>query len=431
MGICLSAEAGEVPRAAELGLPRNFTVFKELGAGGEGRTYLVRERLGNGRSELFAAKVAPRGAGLDVGYLLQGIKNQCALSHVNIIRLLEVILTHSHVIIKLEYAQGGELSDYIARQHAQSSSQQLSEEHARFLFMQMLDAVAHCHERGIVHRDIKLSNVLLDSGKCPRVKVCDFGLSRELFTGDSRCCPPAGTPMYMPPEVLKNVVRRAHTQHDPVKSDMWSLGVLLFTMLLGRFPFGAQKPFGGPALSRGAGRLTRSQGNISAGAAGPRDFQRSDFRFLLRNMVKAHSSDLKRLRSETWGTRKLSPDCRDLMDGLLAMDPSKRLGLAGAFAHKWVNGPLFLEHAQTIARGREEMEKRQDEGEGLKGAKAGLEDDAELAAIAAMAAAVGTPGDELLRWTPPRERAGREQAGVADEELFDLPGGLRDRAISI
>lgn len=49
MGICLSCEAGEAPRASELGLPRNFTVFKELGAGGEGRTYLVRERLGNGR----------------------------------------------------------------------------------------------------------------------------------------------------------------------------------------------------------------------------------------------------------------------------------------------------------------------------------------------------------------------------------------------
>ncbi|CAD7695647.1 unnamed protein product [Ostreobium quekettii] len=110
MGICLSCEGGVVPRASELGLPRNFTVLKELGAGGEGRTYLIRERLENGRSELFAAKVAARGPGLDVNCLLQGIRNQCALSHVNIVRLLEVILTHSHVIIKLEYARGGELS---------------------------------------------------------------------------------------------------------------------------------------------------------------------------------------------------------------------------------------------------------------------------------------------------------------------------------
>lgn len=49
MGICMSCEGGAVPRPADLGLPRNFTVFRELGAGGEGRTYLMRERLEDGR----------------------------------------------------------------------------------------------------------------------------------------------------------------------------------------------------------------------------------------------------------------------------------------------------------------------------------------------------------------------------------------------
>ncbi|CAD7695648.1 unnamed protein product [Ostreobium quekettii] len=309
----------------------------------------------------------------------------------------------------------------------------MSEEHARFLFMQLLDAVAHCHENGIVHRDIKLSNVLLDGGKCPRVKVCDFGLSKDFFNNECRCCPPAGSPLYMPPEVLKNVVRRVHSQHDPMKSDVWSLGVILFAMLLGRFPFGSQRPAGTGALSRRSCRLSRSWDNFSAGCATPKGPHRSDLRFLLRNMVKAHSADLQHLKSEVWGTCKLSPDCRALLDGLLAMDPSVRLSLADVQHHRWVNGPLFLEHAQTIAGARHEMERRQEDRAGRE--KSGDPEEAradeELAEIAGMAAEFGCPGDALVRWSPVAERAGRESAGVEDKDLFETPGGLKRRTASI
>ena len=63
------------------------------------------------------------------------------------------------------------LADYIVKQHSLSQSQQLSEEHARFFFKQLLDAVAHCHEHGVTHGGIELSRILLDGGKIPRVKV--------------------------------------------------------------------------------------------------------------------------------------------------------------------------------------------------------------------------------------------------------------------
>lgn len=402
MGICMSCEGGAVPRPADLGLPRNFTVFRELGAGGEGRTYLMRERLEDGRSEVFAAKVVARGPVVDVGFLLQGIRNQCSLNHVHIVRLLGVILTSSHLIIKLEYAAGGELFDYVFRQRAVSPQQQLSEEHARFLFMQLLSAVAHCHEHGVAHRDIKLSNVLLDGGKAPRVKICDFGLSKGW--GDAEDCKSfttVGTPLYMPPEVVKNVVRRLNVPHDLRKADVWSLGVMLFTMLLGRFPFSSQRPSSGPLISRSP---LSASGN-------------TDFRFLLRNIVKSHKTDLKRLRSEIWGTCKLSGDCRNLLDAMLCMDPSKRIGLGEIMLHPWVSGPLFLEHAQTIAACRDEMEELYYNSGRFE---VGSDEDVELVEIVRLAAALGSPGDTLLRWAPLAERVAQDSYNgvIVENELY-------------
>jgi serine/threonine protein kinase len=119
------------------------------------------------------------------------------------------------------------------------------EERARVHFRQLVDAIEHLHYRGIVHRDIKLENILIDpSGQ---TKIIDFGLSDYLFEDEAgqadgpgrqervfeEYC---GSPVYVAPEVCQNQPYRGR----PV--DVWSLGVLLYKMILGRFPFAGESP---------------------------------------------------------------------------------------------------------------------------------------------------------------------------------------------
>ena len=95
-----------------------------------------------------------------------------AIRHKHIIRLLEVFESHQHMYMVFEYAAGGDLLQLVKRKRA------LTEREARPIFRQLVYGVAHCHCRSVLHRDIKLDNILLsDNGN---VKVCDFGISRTL-----------------------------------------------------------------------------------------------------------------------------------------------------------------------------------------------------------------------------------------------------------
>lgn len=160
---------------------------------------------------------------------------QSRLNHVNIIKLHQVLLTPSHLCIKLEYASGGELYDYIKKVKPVGPGRILSEEHARFFFLQFADAVRYLHDHDCAHRDIKLSNILLTSDDPPRIKLADFGLSRDggyrldpstfLSSGtalstegqggyggnaDFATLTVVGTPQYMSKELLEEV--RTHRE---------------------------------------------------------------------------------------------------------------------------------------------------------------------------------------------------------------------------
>ena len=108
---------------------------------------------------------------------------------------------------------------------------------ARRLFSQLLSAVAHCHGRGVAHRDIKLDNILMaGSGD---LRLCDLGLAARTAFGASECfCTDyAGTKYYTAPEVY-----RANVSYDAFLSDVWSCGVCLFTMQTVMFPFDEADP---------------------------------------------------------------------------------------------------------------------------------------------------------------------------------------------
>ncbi|KAL6051393.1 MAP/microtubule affinity-regulating kinase 4 [Balamuthia mandrillaris] len=145
------------------------------------------------------------------------------LDHPHIAKMYEVIETEDRIYIVMEYSEGGELLSYITK------NGKLQEEEARRLFVQLFSAVRYCHESNIIHRDIKHKNILLD-GKW-EIKLIDFGLSNYTVVGTLRStfC---GTPAYAAPEMI------LAKKYIGPEVDVWSMGVVLFSMVAGRFPFG-------------------------------------------------------------------------------------------------------------------------------------------------------------------------------------------------
>eukprot|EP00826_Nyctotherus_ovalis_P025405 TRINITY_DN1969_c0_g1_i12.p1 TRINITY_DN1969_c0_g1~~TRINITY_DN1969_c0_g1_i12.p1 ORF type:complete len:414 (-),score=62.89 TRINITY_DN1969_c0_g1_i12:221-1354(-) len=142
----------------------------------------------------------------------------------NVVHLFETAEDSSHLYLVFEYIEGGSLSDYIRR----TPGKKLAEKETRRLFRQIVSAVQYCHSKSVVHRDLKLENILLDRNG--NVKVIDFGFSVVVNTVCklNLFC---GTALYLAPEI----VNRKSYWGPPV--DIWSLGVILYTMLSGRFPF--------------------------------------------------------------------------------------------------------------------------------------------------------------------------------------------------
>lgn len=145
------------------------------------------------------------------------------LKHPNIVKLYETIDTLTQLLLVMELVGGESLYSYV---HSKPEKR-LSETEALTLFSQVANAVAYCHERDVIHRDIKMANVLLDENR--NAKLIDFGFS--ICTSSRNLSVWCGTPVYMAPEVLTK------RNYNGKLTDVWSLGVLLFNLLCGCFPF--------------------------------------------------------------------------------------------------------------------------------------------------------------------------------------------------
>ena len=145
------------------------------------------------------------------------------LNHPNILRLYETIISEKNIYIITEYIDGKDLFNYIF------STQRLSELKSSQLFRQLISCIEYIHKIGIVHRDIKPENILLNKQK-NFLKLVDFGLSNTYKQGQL-IKTPCGSPCYAAPEMISG------KKFNGLFSDLWSCGVVLYCMLVGRLPF--------------------------------------------------------------------------------------------------------------------------------------------------------------------------------------------------
>jgi serine/threonine protein kinase len=122
----------------------------------------------------------------------------------------------------MEYCQNGTLFDFIREKGIKSDL------HAAKLFSQIASAMKYCHEKGVAHRDLKSLNILLDGDD--HVKICGFALC-TFFVPDEKFLTFRGSLCYTSPECIQ------HLKYDPQKSDIWSLGVILYEMIVGNYPW--------------------------------------------------------------------------------------------------------------------------------------------------------------------------------------------------
>ncbi|XP_066289008.1 uncharacterized protein [Branchiostoma lanceolatum] len=259
---------------------------------GEGSFAKVREGLHAVTGEKVAIKVIDKKTAREDAYISRNLRREGRLMqllrHPNIVQLLEILETENSYYLVLELCEGGDLMEHICKKH------RLEEPEVRRYLRQVVSAVQHLHDAGIIHRDLKVENLLLDENM--NVKLIDFGLSNSFRSpggGDGSpaaefCVTQCGSPAYAAPELL------GHKRYGP-KVDVWSIGVNMYAMLTGNLPFTVD-PFNIKALHRKmlTGEMNPLPGGLSIG-------------------------------------------CRELLRLLLTADPDRRPSLKQVCRNRWLN----------------------------------------------------------------------------------------------
>ncbi|XP_059608365.1 serine/threonine-protein kinase MARK2-like isoform X3 [Phlebotomus argentipes] len=209
--------------------------------------------------------------------LFREVRIMKMLDHPNIVKLFQVIETEKTLYLVMEYASGGEVFDYLVL-HGR-----MKEKEARAKFRQIVSAVQYCHQKRIIHRDLKAENLLLDSEM--NIKIADFGFSNE-FTPGSKLDTFCGSPPYAAPELFQG------KKYDGPEVDVWSLGVILYTLVSGSLPFD------GTTLRELRERVLRGKYRIPF---------------------------------------YMSTDCENLLRKFLVLNPAKRASLEVIMRDKWMN----------------------------------------------------------------------------------------------
>ncbi|KAK6751320.1 hypothetical protein RB195_002980 [Necator americanus] len=260
----------------------NYEVKEELG---KGAFSVVRRCVHKATAAEYAAKIinTKKLSARDFQKLEREARICRKLQHPNIVRLHDSIQEESFHYLVFDLVTGGELfEDIVAREF-------YSEADASYCIWQILEGVDYCHQRGVVHRDMKPENLLLASkAKGAAVKLADFGLAIEVGQDTEAWFGFAGTPGYLSPEVLKK---------DPYGKpvDIWACGVILYILLVGYPPF-----------------WDEDQHRLYA-------------------QIKAGAYDYP---SPEWDT--VTPEAKSLIDSMLTVNPKKRITADQALKVPWI-----------------------------------------------------------------------------------------------
>ena len=213
-------------------------------------------------------------------FSINKIKNEVKImsklrKHNNIVKLFELFETEEHYCLVMENIVGGNLLNAINKMN------KIPENLAKIIFKQLIKTLQYIHSNGIVHRDIKPDNILLDLDNT--IKICDFGVSKIISEGQlirDSC----GTPAFVAPEILLDY------PYDPFPTDIWSSGVVLYAMTTGFFPF------------RGVNETQLHENILTGIFPKPKD---------------------------------ISNELSDLLSKILNVNPKKRISLKNILLHPW------------------------------------------------------------------------------------------------
>ncbi|XP_064569534.1 ribosomal protein S6 kinase alpha-5 isoform X2 [Zonotrichia leucophrys gambelii] len=271
----------------------NFELLKVLGTGAYGKVFLVRKVSGHDAGKLYAMKVLKKATIVQKAKTTEHTRTERqVLEHIRqspfLVTLHYAFQTDTKLHLILDYINGGELFTHL------SHRERFSENEVQIYIGEIVLALEHLHKLGIIYRDIKLENILLDSDG--HVVLTDFGLSKEFLTDENeRAYSFCGTIEYMAPDI----VRGGDAGHDKAV-DWWSVGVLMYELLTGASPFTVDGE-------------KNSQAEISR----------------------------RILKSEPPYPQEMSALSKDIIQRLLMKDPKKRLGCGPTDADEIKQHPFF------------------------------------------------------------------------------------------
>lgn len=267
--------------AAKVG-PDDFEELQVIGRGGFGQVLKVKKK-GDATDKVYAMKVMNKNK-------ISGERQlQCLIAEKNIMLNDNPFLVHLHfsfqsadqLFFVMDYIPGGDLAFHLEQR------QQFNEKEVRFLTAEIALALEHLHSCGIIYRDLKLENILIDGGG--HVCLTDFGLSKELDSVDASTKTVCGTPTYLAPEILLG-------QPYTTLIDWWSVGVVMYELFTGMNPFDA-----------------------------------ADFQAVLTNI----------LQSTIILPDAIPKEARELMEALLQRDPAKRMCAGPTGSQEIQQHPFF------------------------------------------------------------------------------------------
>jgi serine/threonine protein kinase len=211
----------------------NYRILAPLGQGGMAHVYRARQE---NLDREVAVKVLPPWYATDRSFVerfKQEARLVARLSHPNIVTIHDYSESHGHLYIVMELVDGGTLKQILERQRSSGgigAAGAMDVMEANRIFQQLGSALTYAHDKGIIHRDIKPVNVLMDSSGRPILS--DFGIAKVLASSNGLTRPGAGvgTPEYMSPEQCRG-------EEVDGRADIYALGVMLFESLAGRTPF--------------------------------------------------------------------------------------------------------------------------------------------------------------------------------------------------